>query len=61
MSIEVTSVRHCDRCGITMENTWTVVRWKSDDLSDLCKECTIEFNKWLKAKPLKDQAKKVTE
>ena len=48
MSIEVTSVRHCDRCGTTMDNAWTVIRWKSDDLCDLCKKCTIEFNKWLK-------------
>lgn len=48
MSIEVSTVRHCDRCGMIMDNAWTVIRWKSDDLSDLCKKCTIEFNKWLK-------------
>lgn len=38
---------HVDRKQHT-ENTWTVIRWKSDDLSDLCKKCTFEFNKWLK-------------
>lgn len=48
MGIEAIGVRHCDRCGMTMDNTRTVIRRKSDDLSDLCKKCTIEFNKWLK-------------
>lgn len=49
MSIETSYTRYCDRCGAVMENTWTVIRWKSDNLSDLCKKCTADFNKWLKA------------
>ena len=48
MSIETSYTRRCDKCGAVMGNTWTVIRWKSDNLSDLCKKCTADFNKWLK-------------
>lgn len=48
MSSEIFSVRHCDKCGAVMENTWTVIIWKSGNTSDLCKKCTADFNRWLK-------------